>query len=79
MTQEHSSAVTARRHSFRWSDMNGLTLAVAALVATIATAGLSEARFQAQKQIVAKDGTTATIELANCPKLGHLLNIPAVR
>ena len=68
-TKDQPTAANTRR--LRLSNINGMILVVAALMATIFLAGFTEARFQSQQRQAeaAKASKMHRIKLAQCPML----------
>ncbi|MGI9524408.1 MAG: hypothetical protein ACR2PG_22480 [Hyphomicrobiaceae bacterium] len=54
-----------RNHHFGWRNVNGLSLVIAALFATILITGVGEANFRAHDALIAKQETQ--VKVAHCP------------
>jgi hypothetical protein len=71
---------SAKSRRLRLSNINGMILVVAALMATILLSGFSEARFQNwQRQAeAAKVSKQHRLKLAQCPMLANNPELPTV-
>jgi len=61
-----------KKRGFSWNDLNGFALVVLALTATVATAAISEADYQAKsaaitEKVAAKEQKSSLMKWAFCP------------